>query len=49
MTGRGQFVEVQGTAEAKPFGKRELDRLADMAWAAIQHLTALQRQALAAA
>jgi ribonuclease PH len=49
MTGDGQFVEVQGTAESKPFGKSELDRLADMAWAAIQQLTALQRQALDAA
>jgi len=49
MTGSGQFVEVQGTAESQPFGKSELDRLADMAWAAIQQLTALQRQVLAAA
>jgi len=49
MTGSGRFVEVQGTAESKPFGKSEFDRLADMAWAAIQQLTALQRQALAAA
>ncbi len=49
MTGRGRFVEVQGTAESKPFTKRQLDRLADMAWQGIQQLTAVQRQALAAA
>jgi ribonuclease PH len=49
MTGSGRFVEVQGTAESKPFGKSEFDRLADMAWAAIQQLSELQRQALGAA
>ncbi len=27
MTGRGLFVEVQGTAEGAPFDKRELDAL----------------------
>jgi len=49
MTGTGRFVEVQGTAESKPFTKSQLDRLADMAWQGIQQLTAVQRQALAAA
>jgi ribonuclease PH len=49
MTGGGRFVEVQGTAESKPFTKSQLDRLADMAWQGIQRLTAVQRQALAAA
>jgi ribonuclease PH len=47
MTGGGRFVEVQGTAESKPFTKSQLDRLADMAWQGIQQLTAVQRQALA--
>jgi ribonuclease PH len=47
MTGRGRFVEVQGTAESKPFTKSQLDRLADMAWQGIQQLTAVQRQTLA--
>jgi ribonuclease PH len=47
MTDRGRFVEVQGTAESKPFTKSQLDRLADMAWQGIQQLTAVQRQALA--
>lgn len=49
MTGRGRFVEVQGTAESKPFTKSQLDRLADMAWLGIQQLSAAQRAALAAA
>jgi ribonuclease PH len=49
MTGKGRFVEVQGTAESKPFTKAQLDRLADLAWAGIQQLTALQRQTLTTA
>lgn len=49
MTGKGRFVEVQGTAESKPFTKNQLDRLADMASNGIQQLTAMQRQALPAA
>jgi ribonuclease PH len=48
MTGSGRFVEVQGTAESKPFTKTQLDRLADMAWQGIQQLTVVQRQTLAA-
>jgi ribonuclease PH len=47
MTGKGRFIEVQGTAESKPFTKSQLDRLADMAWAGVQQLTAFQQQALA--
>jgi ribonuclease PH len=48
MTGSGRFVEVQGTAESKPFTKTQLDRLADMAWRGIRQLTVVQRQALGA-
>ncbi len=46
MTGTGRFIEVQGTAESKPFTKSQLDRLADLAWAGIKQLTTLQQQAL---
>ncbi len=46
MTGRGRFVEVQGTAESKPFSKQQLNRIAEMAWQGIRQLTALQQQAL---
>jgi ribonuclease PH len=49
MTGKGRFIEVQGTAEAKPFTKGQLDRLADLASKGIAQLTALQRQAINAA
>jgi len=45
-TGRGLFVEVQGTAEANPFSKEELDSLLDMAVAATQSLSTMQRSAL---
>jgi ribonuclease PH len=48
MTGSGRFVEVQGTAESKPFTKTQLNRLADIAWQGIQQLTVVQRQTLAA-
>lgn len=47
-TGRGLFVEVQGTAEGAPFDRRELDALLDLALAGTEQLTVLQREALAA-
>ena len=31
MTGRGKFIEVQGTAEALPFGRDALNDLLDLA------------------
>lgn len=46
MTGKGQFVEVQGTAEGKPFSKAQLVRLSDLASAGIKRLTKLQHEAL---
>jgi ribonuclease PH len=46
MTGRGEYVEVQGTAESKPFSKAQLGELADLASHGIQRLTALQAEAL---
>ncbi len=49
MTGDGKFVEVQGTAEAEPFSKSQLEQLNDLAWRGIAELTRLQREALAAA
>ena len=47
-TGRGLFVEVQGTAEGAPFDRRELDSLLDLALAGTTELTRLQQAALAA-
>jgi ribonuclease PH len=47
-TGRGLFVEVQGTAEGAPFDRSELDRLLELALAGTQTLAGLQRAALEA-
>lgn len=47
VTGSGDFIEVQGTAEGTPFKRAELDQLLDLALASTQHLTALQTEALA--
>ncbi len=49
MTGRGLFVEVQGTAEAAPFDRRELDALLELAAAGNAELTKLQVAVLAEA
>jgi ribonuclease PH len=43
MTGKGQFVEIQGTAEKTPFAKQDMDGFLAQGWSAIQTLTALQR------
>ena len=48
VTGRGLFVEVQGTAEAAPFDRSELDALLDLALEGTGTLGELQRAALAA-
>jgi len=47
MSGRGLFVEVQGTAERAPFSRGELDRLLDLAAAGIEELHDMQRRAVA--
>jgi ribonuclease PH len=46
MTGRGGLVEVQGTAEAAPFSRHELDALVALAAAGIERLIGAQRAAL---
>jgi ribonuclease PH len=46
MTGSGEFVEVQGTAEGKPFARPDLDALLDLATAGIAELTKIQHEAL---
>jgi ribonuclease PH len=48
MTGSGEFVEVQGTAEGKPFARHDLDALLDLATAGIAELTKIQHEALGA-
>ncbi len=46
MTGAGNYVEVQGTAEGAPFDRSMLDALLDLAARGCADLTALQRAAL---
>jgi ribonuclease PH len=46
VTGRGLFVEVQGTAEGAPFDKRELDALLELGVAGCADLRDLQVAAL---
>ena len=48
VTGRGLFVEVQGTAEGAPFDKAELDRLLDLAVNGCADLRGIQSTALEA-
>jgi ribonuclease PH len=43
QTGDGRFIEVQGTAEAAPFGREALNALLDLAQDGIRQLNALQR------
>ena len=47
MTGSGQFIEIQGTAEHRPFSREELNRLLDLAEKGNKELQAAQRAALA--
>jgi ribonuclease PH len=42
-TGDGRFIEVQGTAEAIPFGRDSLNTLLDLADLGIRHLIEKQR------
>ncbi len=46
MTGAGNFVEVQGTAEGDPFDRALLDELLNLAASGIADLTALQKASL---
>jgi ribonuclease PH len=46
-TGRGLFVEVQGTAEGAPFDKSELDALLELATNGTARLTEIQAATLA--
>jgi ribonuclease PH len=48
VTGGGEFIEVQGTAEGTPLTRREVDALLDLAVGGCATLAALQREVLAA-
>jgi ribonuclease PH len=47
MTGGGEFVEVQGTAEGVPFSRDTLGAMTDLAWRGIEELVALQKRIVA--
>jgi len=46
MTGRGKFVEVQGTGEGSPFSREELERLLSLAQKGSSEIVALQKEML---
>ena len=46
MTSRGEFVEVQGTAESKPFNRQNIDSLLNLAEGGIKRLLDVQRKTL---
>ncbi|HIE16954.1 MAG TPA: ribonuclease PH [Dehalococcoidia bacterium] len=47
MTDKGEFVEIQGTAEGKPFSKETIDALLTLAEKGINQLFQVQKEALA--
>ena len=44
MTGKGEFIEIQGTAERKPFSKEKMDKLLGLAQKGIEDLFTIQRK-----
>ncbi len=46
MTASGHFVEIQGTAEGKPFSRTEMNTMLDLAQHGIQQLIIAQKEAL---
>ena len=44
MTGKGRFVEVQGTAEGAPFSKNMMEGLITLAKKGIEELVEMQRK-----
>jgi ribonuclease PH len=46
MTSEGKFVEIQGTAEARPFDSKDLDSMLHLAKRGIARLMKLQKEAL---
>jgi ribonuclease PH len=43
MTGKGEFIEIQGTAERKPFAKEQMDKMLDLAGQGIRGLIDIQK------
>ena len=49
MTGSGNFVEIQGTAEGEPVPRKTIDAMVDLGLAGVASLGKIQRATLAAA
>jgi ribonuclease PH len=47
MTDKGEFVEIQGTAEGRPFSRAKIDSLISLAEKGIRQLFDSQRNAIA--
>jgi len=43
MTGKGEFIEIQGTAERKPFNRAQMDKLLDLGKKGITDLIEIQQ------
>jgi ribonuclease PH len=46
MTGAGKFIEVQGTAEASPFTRKQMERMAEIAQLGIRELIKTQKKVI---
>lgn len=46
MTGSKEIVEVQGTAETKPFSQKQLSELVEVGWKGIESIIVLQKEAI---
>ncbi|MDF1520921.1 MAG: hypothetical protein P1P73_10640, partial [Brevefilum sp.] len=46
MTSEGEIIEIQGTAEGKPFSRAELDQMLELAGKGIYEIIALQKTIL---
>ena len=46
MTGSGEFIEIQGTAEGTPFSRADMDALVGLADQGVRELVAAQKKAL---
>lgn len=46
MTGRGRFVEIQGTAEGEPFSRERMNKMLDLAQKGIKQLIEAQKASL---
>jgi ribonuclease PH len=45
-TGAGQFIEIQGTAESKPFNKEQMDKMLELAAAGSAQIVEKQKALL---